>query len=91
LAEPALRVLWRRFHKEGKIAADVREPSDSRELCGHPINFIVGGAKSVVQKLKELQREVAFDVANVEVRWEGLSHGLVCNSLERLMREITKV
>jgi alkanesulfonate monooxygenase SsuD/methylene tetrahydromethanopterin reductase-like flavin-dependent oxidoreductase (luciferase family) len=87
-AEPALRILWRRFQQEGKIPADAPEPTRPEELCAHPINFIVGGPESVARQLRELHDAVPFDVANVEVRWAGLSHDLVCESLRRLMEDV---
>jgi alkanesulfonate monooxygenase SsuD/methylene tetrahydromethanopterin reductase-like flavin-dependent oxidoreductase (luciferase family) len=86
-AEPALRTLWLRFRAEGKIAADTPEPADPADLCGHPINFVVGGPATVARRLRELHREAPFDVANVEVRWAGLTHALVCDSLRRLMKD----
>ena len=86
--EPALRILWRRFRDEGKIAAGTAEPSSIEGLCGHPINFIVGGPQKVARELKALHVAAPFDVANVEVRWAGLSHALVTESLERLMGEV---
>ena len=85
LAEPALRILWRRFRQEGKIPADTPEPERPQDLCGHPINFIVGGPESVARQLLALHEQVPFDVANVEVRWAGLSHEVVRDSLKRLM------
>jgi alkanesulfonate monooxygenase SsuD/methylene tetrahydromethanopterin reductase-like flavin-dependent oxidoreductase (luciferase family) len=85
LAEPALRLLWRRFRSEGKIPADTPEPTRPQDLCGHPINFIVGGPGSVARQLDALHEQVPFDVANVEVRWAGLSHEAVRDSLKRLM------
>jgi alkanesulfonate monooxygenase SsuD/methylene tetrahydromethanopterin reductase-like flavin-dependent oxidoreductase (luciferase family) len=85
LAGPALRILWRRFRQEGKIPADTPEPDRPQDLCGHPINFIVGGPESVASQLHGLHEEVPFDVANVEVRWAGLSQEMVCDSLRRLM------
>jgi alkanesulfonate monooxygenase SsuD/methylene tetrahydromethanopterin reductase-like flavin-dependent oxidoreductase (luciferase family) len=87
-AEPALRTLWRRFQQEGKIEAEIPEPRYPTDLCGHPINFIIGGPKSVARQLRDLHDEVPFDVANVEVRWAGLTHELVCDSLRRLMKEV---
>ena len=87
-AEPALRILWRRFRQEGKIAAETPEPRRPADLCTHPINFIVGGPESVARQLRELHTEVPFDVANVEVRWAGLTHELVRDSLRRLMEEV---
>ena len=88
LAEPALRILWRRFRQEGKIPADTPEPARPQDLCGHPINFIVGGPETVLRQLHGLHDEVPFNVANVEVRWAGLSHELVCESLRRLMKDV---
>lgn len=90
-AEPALRLLWRRFQSEGKIAAAVSEPQDALELCGHPINFVVGGAATVARALRELHAQVPFDVANVEVRWDGLSHEQVQESLQRLMLQVVEM
>jgi alkanesulfonate monooxygenase SsuD/methylene tetrahydromethanopterin reductase-like flavin-dependent oxidoreductase (luciferase family) len=84
-AEPALRILWRRFRREGKIPADTPEPDRLEDLCAHPINFIVGGPETVARQLHALHDQVPFDVANVEVRWEGLSHDRVRGSLRRLM------
>jgi alkanesulfonate monooxygenase SsuD/methylene tetrahydromethanopterin reductase-like flavin-dependent oxidoreductase (luciferase family) len=85
IAEPALRLLWRRFRAEGKIPAETPEPTRPQDLCGHPINFIVGGPESVARQLHALHEQVPFDVANVEVRWAGLSHEAVGDSLKRLM------
>jgi alkanesulfonate monooxygenase SsuD/methylene tetrahydromethanopterin reductase-like flavin-dependent oxidoreductase (luciferase family) len=84
-AESALRTLWRRFRDEGKIPAATPEPEDVRELCGHPLNFIVGGPASVAQQVRALQATCPFDVLNVELRWDGLAHGQVLRSLRRLM------
>lgn len=88
LAERALRVLWRRFQKEGKIPASTPEPTSIEDLAAHPINFIIGGADTVARQLVELHDQVPFDVANVEVRWAGLSHDLVLDSLRRLMEDV---
>jgi alkanesulfonate monooxygenase SsuD/methylene tetrahydromethanopterin reductase-like flavin-dependent oxidoreductase (luciferase family) len=86
--EPALRTLWRRFQKEGKIPPGTPEPRSQKELAAHPINFIIGGPQSVARQLLDLHTQSPFDVANVEVRWEGLSHELVRQSMEHLMREV---
>lgn len=86
--EPALRILWRRFKAEGKIPADVPEPDDVRSLCEHPINFFVGGPQSVARQINALQAQVPFDVANLEIRWEGLLHAKVCQSLRRLAIDV---
>ncbi len=88
LAGPALRMLWQRFRQEGKIPAGTPEPEAPADLCGHPINFVVGGPASVARQLRELHREAPFDVANLEVRWAGLSHELVRDSLRRLMEDV---
>jgi len=87
-AEPALRLLWRRFQSEGKIPASNKEPSSPRDLCAHPLNFVVGGAASVARQLLELHAQVPFDVANLEVRWAGLSHSQVRQSLHRLATDV---
>ncbi len=87
-AEPALRTVWRRFQQEGKILATTPEPANPADLCAHPINFIVGGPESVSRQLRELHAQTPFDVANVEVRWAGLSPELVRDSLGRLMEQV---
>jgi alkanesulfonate monooxygenase SsuD/methylene tetrahydromethanopterin reductase-like flavin-dependent oxidoreductase (luciferase family) len=87
MAEPALRTLWRRFRSEGKIASTTPESDDPRDLCGHPVNFLVGGPESVAGQITTLRRQVPFDVLNVEVRWDGLSHEAVCRSLRKLASE----
>ncbi len=87
-AEPALRRLWRRFQAEGKIPADMPESDQLPDLAGHPINFIIGGPESVARQLRELWSFVPFDVANVEVRWAGLDHDQVCDSMRRLMEQV---
>lgn len=86
--EPALRGLWRRFLSEGKIPAGTTEPVRPADLCAHPINFVVGGPETVARQLGALHEEVPFDVANVEIRWDGLPHDLVLDSLRRLMRDV---
>jgi alkanesulfonate monooxygenase SsuD/methylene tetrahydromethanopterin reductase-like flavin-dependent oxidoreductase (luciferase family) len=91
LAEPALRILWRRFRHEGKIPADAREPGRAAELCAHPINFVLGGPESVARQLSELREQVPFDVANVELRWAGLTHKLVRESLRRMMEDVVPI
>jgi alkanesulfonate monooxygenase SsuD/methylene tetrahydromethanopterin reductase-like flavin-dependent oxidoreductase (luciferase family) len=90
-AELALRILWRRFQQEGKIPAATPKPANLPDLCAHPINFIVGGPQSVARQLRELYDQVPFDVANVEVRWVGLTHELVCDSLTRLMEDVMPI
>jgi hypothetical protein len=58
------------------------------ELCAHPINFIVGGPQTVARRLWELQQQAPFDVCNVELRWAGLAHELVRESMQRLMQQV---
>jgi alkanesulfonate monooxygenase SsuD/methylene tetrahydromethanopterin reductase-like flavin-dependent oxidoreductase (luciferase family) len=83
-AEPALRTLWRRFRAEGKIPADTPEPRDVRDLCGHPINFLVGSPQTVARQVEALHRECPFDVANFEVRWAGLPDDAVLDCVRLL-------
>jgi alkanesulfonate monooxygenase SsuD/methylene tetrahydromethanopterin reductase-like flavin-dependent oxidoreductase (luciferase family) len=90
-AEPALRTLWRRFQQEGKIPAATPEPDRPAELCGHPINSLVGGPETVARQLSDLHAQVPFDVANIELRWAGLPHALVCDSLRRLMEDVVPI
>jgi alkanesulfonate monooxygenase SsuD/methylene tetrahydromethanopterin reductase-like flavin-dependent oxidoreductase (luciferase family) len=85
---PALRVLWRRFRDEGKIPRDMPEPDSIDALAAHPINFMLGGPKAVAREIRELHDQAPFDVLNVEVRWTGLSHELVRQSLSALMNEV---
>jgi alkanesulfonate monooxygenase SsuD/methylene tetrahydromethanopterin reductase-like flavin-dependent oxidoreductase (luciferase family) len=87
-AGTAVRMLWRRFRTEGKIPKETPEPQSPREMCGHPLNFIVGGAETVARELLALHKEAPFDVANLEVRWDGLSHALVRGSLQRLAERV---
>jgi len=87
-AEPALRTLWRRFQQEGKIAAEVKEPSNPRDLCAHPLNFIVGSPHSVAKDLLHLHHHSPYDVANLELRWPPLSPAQVQSSLTRLLTEV---
>ncbi len=86
--EPAIRTLWRRFRVEGKIPSSTPEPTRVENMVGHPINFIVGGPESVARQLRSLHDEFPFNVANVELRWPGLSHEAVCDSLRLLMTEV---
>ena len=87
-AEPALRILWRRFHSEGKIPREAREPDDPWKLCAHPINFIVGDAHDVAGQLIDLYRAAPYDVANLEVRWAGMTDELTVTSMKRLAKDV---
>ncbi|HET6247300.1 MAG TPA: LLM class flavin-dependent oxidoreductase [Tepidisphaeraceae bacterium] len=82
--EPALRILWRRFRAEGKIPGDMPEPRRAEDLCRHPINFIVGGPKTVAGALMQLREQSPYDVANLEVRWEGLAEPDIHDCMQRL-------
>jgi alkanesulfonate monooxygenase SsuD/methylene tetrahydromethanopterin reductase-like flavin-dependent oxidoreductase (luciferase family) len=86
--EPALRGLWRRFQREGKIPADRPEPRAVADLCAHPINFIVGGPRAVAGQLEQLHRDCPHDVANVEVRWPGLSRDATHDCMRLLAEEV---
>jgi alkanesulfonate monooxygenase SsuD/methylene tetrahydromethanopterin reductase-like flavin-dependent oxidoreductase (luciferase family) len=86
--EPGLRTLWRRFHSEGKIATGIREPADAKDLCAHPINFIVGSPDGVARQLAELHEQAPYDVANLEVRWTGLSDDAITESMRLLAGEV---
>jgi alkanesulfonate monooxygenase SsuD/methylene tetrahydromethanopterin reductase-like flavin-dependent oxidoreductase (luciferase family) len=89
-SEPALRTAWRRFQNEGKIAADMPEPTATADLRAHPLNFIIGGPASVARQLRELHAACPFDVLNAELRWEGLTHGQVMASLNRLVNSLAR-
>jgi alkanesulfonate monooxygenase SsuD/methylene tetrahydromethanopterin reductase-like flavin-dependent oxidoreductase (luciferase family) len=87
-AEPALRTLWRRFQEEGKIPADMKEPANPRDLCAHPINFIVGSPQTVANELLRLHHHTPYDVANLELRWAHLTPHQVESSLQRLLQHV---
>jgi alkanesulfonate monooxygenase SsuD/methylene tetrahydromethanopterin reductase-like flavin-dependent oxidoreductase (luciferase family) len=88
-AADAVRMLWRRFKREGKLDSTIEpEPSSWNAACAHPLNFIVGGPESVARQLNELHDRVPYDVANLEVRWDGLSHEKTLCSLTRLAEDV---
>jgi alkanesulfonate monooxygenase SsuD/methylene tetrahydromethanopterin reductase-like flavin-dependent oxidoreductase (luciferase family) len=87
-AEPALRTLWRRFHREGKIPSEKPEPHCVQELCDHPINFLVGGPETVARQIRELGQFVHFDVLNLEPEWKDLTQSQVHNCLRRIANEV---
>ena len=70
--EPALRTLWRRFRREGKIPSSMAEPRNIEDLAAHPINFVFGSPESVAGQLAELHRQCPYDIGNFEVRWADL-------------------
>ena len=86
--EPALRTLWRRFRSEGKIPTETPEPDDPRQLCGHPINFLVGGPKSVAAQIAALRAETDFDVINLEPNWAGLTPKQISGTIQRLAEQV---
>jgi alkanesulfonate monooxygenase SsuD/methylene tetrahydromethanopterin reductase-like flavin-dependent oxidoreductase (luciferase family) len=89
-AEPALRVLWRRFVQEGRIPADRPEP-ERFTLENAPGQFVVGGPETVVRFVRGLRRRVPFDTFNVEPRWEGLPPERVRRCLERFAEQVMPV
>ena len=88
IADGAMRTLWRRFRAEGKIAADAVEPRSLDDICGHPLNVLVGGPATVARRIAALHRAVPFDVLNVEVTWDGLDAGTATASLRWLMTDV---
>ena len=83
-----MRCLWRRFRDEGKIPAAAPEPRRPQDLCGHPINFLVGGTDGVARQLADLHAACAFDVVNFEVRWDGLSPEAIRDCMHLLAEEL---
>ena len=58
-------------------------PRDPKTSAATPSTSSSAGPSPSPRQLLALHEEVPFDVANVEVRWAGLSHQLVCDSLRR--------
>ncbi len=86
-AEPALRILWRRFQSEGKIPSDRAEPRRF-EIDNTPGQFLVGSPATVAAYFDRLRERVPFDTVNIEPRWEGLPPTLVHESLGRFARSV---
>jgi alkanesulfonate monooxygenase SsuD/methylene tetrahydromethanopterin reductase-like flavin-dependent oxidoreductase (luciferase family) len=86
-AEAALRILWRRFVEEGKIARDRPEP-ETFTLKNAPGQFVVGCAETVAAHLTELYTRVPFQVFNMEPRWEGLPPEWVHAGLRRFAQGV---
>lgn len=86
--EGPLRLLWRRFQREGKIPADRMEPETVDELRRHPINFLIGGPETVAREIVALNEFVPFDVINAELRWEGLTPSTIHACLRRLAQDV---
>lgn len=87
VAEPALRILWRRFVEEGKIPRDRPEP-ERFTLQNTPGQFLVGSARTVARFIRDLRGRVPFDTFNVEPRWEGLPVERVHQNLRRFAAEV---
>jgi alkanesulfonate monooxygenase SsuD/methylene tetrahydromethanopterin reductase-like flavin-dependent oxidoreductase (luciferase family) len=86
-AEPALRILWRRFVGEGKIPRDLPEPERfTRENA--PGQFLVGGPETVIRFVQALHARVPFDVFNIEPRWAGLTPEQVHGSMRRFAERV---
>lgn len=86
-AEPALRILRRRFVAEGKISRDLPEP-ERFEVTNTPGQFWVGGPETVARWANDLRSKVPFDTLNIEPRWEGLSPDRVEASLRRFAERV---
>jgi alkanesulfonate monooxygenase SsuD/methylene tetrahydromethanopterin reductase-like flavin-dependent oxidoreductase (luciferase family) len=81
-AEPALRILWRRFVEEGKIPKDRPEP-ERFTLDNAPGQFLVGSSDTVVRFIHHLRAGVPFDTFNIEPRWAGFTPEQVRAGMER--------
>jgi alkanesulfonate monooxygenase SsuD/methylene tetrahydromethanopterin reductase-like flavin-dependent oxidoreductase (luciferase family) len=81
-AEPALRILWRRFVAEGKIPRDRPEP-ERFNLENAPGQFLVGSAQTVTGFIQDLHARAPFDTFNIEPRWEGFTPEQVHASIRR--------
>jgi len=81
-AEPALRILWRRFVEEGKIPRDRPEP-ETFTLENAPGQFLVGGPETVACFIRDLRARVPFDTFNIEPRWAGFTVEQVHASMRR--------
>lgn len=86
-AEPALRILWRRFVGEGKIPKDRPEP-ERFNLENAPGQFLVGGPESVARYIQSLRDRVPFDTFNLEPRWAGLTPAQVQTTIRRMAEEV---
>lgn len=86
-AEPALRILWRRFVQEGKIPKDRPEP-ETFNLENAPGQFLVGSAETVTRFIRDLQARVPFDTFNLEPRWAGLTPAQVQTTIRRVAEDV---
>jgi alkanesulfonate monooxygenase SsuD/methylene tetrahydromethanopterin reductase-like flavin-dependent oxidoreductase (luciferase family) len=87
-AEESIRVLWRRFRSEGKIPGSTQEPQDIQEVCGHPLNFLLGGPETIARQIADLRSEAYFDVINLEPNWAGLEPAQIQSSIGLLATEV---
>lgn len=86
-AEPALRLLWRRFVAEGKIPKERPEP-ETFNLENTPGQFLVGSPETVAQFILNLRKQVPFDTFNLEPRWAGLTPAQVQGTIRRVAEEV---
>ena len=86
-AEPALRILWRRFVQEGKIPADRPEPEVFTNE-NTPGQFLVGSAETVAAAIRRLREQVPFDTFNLEPRWAGLTPDQVRSTITRVAEDV---
>jgi alkanesulfonate monooxygenase SsuD/methylene tetrahydromethanopterin reductase-like flavin-dependent oxidoreductase (luciferase family) len=86
-AEPALRILWKRFVAEGKIARDTPEP-ERFTLENAPGQFVVGSAETLAGFIRNLRRRVPFDTFNLEPRWAGLTPEQAESTIRRFAEEV---
>jgi alkanesulfonate monooxygenase SsuD/methylene tetrahydromethanopterin reductase-like flavin-dependent oxidoreductase (luciferase family) len=86
-AEPALRILWRRFVAEGKIPAGRPEP-ERFTLENAPGQFVVGCPDTVAAHFAELWHAAPYQVLNIEPRWAGLPPSMVHTSLRLFAGEL---
>lgn len=86
-AEPALRILWKRFVEEGKIPKDRPEP-EVFNLENAPGQFLVGSSETVADYIRALRERVPFDTFNLEPRWAGLTPAQVQTTIRRVAEEV---
>jgi alkanesulfonate monooxygenase SsuD/methylene tetrahydromethanopterin reductase-like flavin-dependent oxidoreductase (luciferase family) len=86
-AEPALRILWRRFVQERKIPADRPEP-ERFDLDNAPGQFLVGSPETVAAFILRLRQRVPFDTFNLEPRWAGFTPQQVEANIRRFAARV---
>jgi alkanesulfonate monooxygenase SsuD/methylene tetrahydromethanopterin reductase-like flavin-dependent oxidoreductase (luciferase family) len=85
--EPALRTLWTRFVREGKIPKDRPEP-EVLTAENAPGQFLVGGPETVARTIRQLREQAPFDTFNFEPRWEGLTPEQVRATITRFAERV---